>query len=443
MNEAPTDACGLLVISFYFTPLAGGYTRRMHNLVRRLPGRGVLPHVLTVDERHYAELVCEPGLLDQLGVGVEIRRTPVWLHWPRRDSPLGSGSNARGQRGGFALRSLGRALIQPDRFVTWLPPALLELKRWPEAQKCCCILATGPPFSAHLLGLLASRLWGRPLILDFRDDWVDNPLFDSGRGLLSHILNPRLEAACVRRASAVLTATQPSLDRLRARYSDLPGDRFLLVPNGYCAEAFDRPGPSRSPGRDRLVVRHLGSLSTNRSPRGLFEALHLLRERDSRWGRRLRIVFNGSLESANEARVQEMGLTDQVEFGPFYPVDEVPRLLLEETDVCLAIQSNQEGGDTAIPGKVYEYLACGKPILCLADEGATPAFLRSLQAGKTAPIGSAVAIASALEELDRDYEDELRRAQGARERARVFEYANQAAVIAELVRRLGGEPRPL
>ena len=34
--------------------------------------------------------------------------------------------------------------------------------------------------------------------------------------------------------------------------------------------------------------------------------------------------------------------------------------------------------DRSIPGKVYEYLAAGKPILCMADGGATVRFLKRL-----------------------------------------------------------------
>ena len=49
-------------------------------------------------------------------------------------------------------------------------------------------------------------------------------------------------------------------------------------------------------------------------------------------------------------------------------------------DVALITQSRGAGDETAVAAKVYEYLALGKPVLCLSDGGATEALLRRLGA---------------------------------------------------------------
>ena len=51
-------------------------------------------------------------------------------------------------------------------------------------------------------------------------------------------------------------------------------------------------------------------------------------------------------------------------------------------DVGLISQSRRAGDETAVTTKVYEYLALGKPVLCLSDGGATEALLQRLGAGE-------------------------------------------------------------
>ena len=44
-------------------------------------------------------------------------------------------------------------------------------------------------------------------------------------------------------------------------------------------------------------------------------------------------------------------------------------------DVALITQSRGAGDETAVAAKVYEYLALGKPVLCISHGGATEALL--------------------------------------------------------------------
>ena len=50
------------------------------------------------------------------------------------------------------------------------------------------------------------------------------------------------------------------------------------------------------------------------------------------------------------------------------------------SDVGLVTQARTAGDSTAVASKVYEYLALGKPVLCLSHGGATERLLRRLDA---------------------------------------------------------------
>jgi hypothetical protein len=69
-------------------------------------------------------------------------------------------------------------------------------------------------------------------------------------------------------------------------------------------------------------------------------------------------------------------------------------------DVCVITQSRAVGDATAIAGKVYEYLALGKPVLCISDGGATEQLLRRLGADElVARLDDPASIDSALDRI--------------------------------------------
>jgi hypothetical protein len=69
-------------------------------------------------------------------------------------------------------------------------------------------------------------------------------------------------------------------------------------------------------------------------------------------------------------------------------------------DVTLVTQAHGAGDATAVASKVYEYLALGRPVLCLTDGGATEALLHRLGvAGLCGRLGDEQSIGAALDRL--------------------------------------------
>jgi glycosyltransferase involved in cell wall biosynthesis len=66
---------------------------------------------------------------------------------------------------------------------------------------------------------------------------------------------------------------------------------------------------------------------------------------------------------------------------------------LYEADVLLVVQPDTA---TQVPGKLYEYLYVGKPILAMATEGATARIVREAELGAVVNSGDVDGIAEAL-----------------------------------------------
>jgi colanic acid biosynthesis glycosyl transferase WcaI len=76
-----------------------------------------------------------------------------------------------------------------------------------------------------------------------------------------------------------------------------------------------------------------------------------------------------------------------VRFLPYQPFERMPEMH-RASDLSLVPLAAKAGGD-ALPSKVYRILACGRPILALADEGTDlAAFVREVGGGLVVPPGS-------------------------------------------------------
>lgn len=259
---------------------------------------------------------------------------------------------AAGRLANPAFRLLG---LRPEAMpvsTAWAPRGAREARRRLQERHYDAVLATGPPFAA----LIAARMahGDVPLVAELRDLWAGNPAFDRGGPVLR-----RLESWVVKNAAALVAVTPEAGADLRRRH---PGSRIEEIPNGFEPELLHRRTPSSG-----TTIIHSGTLTKDRP---LAPLLRVLKPP-------LRLVLHGYVAPEIQAEIARSGA--DVEFVP--PSgweDAVERIAA--ADVALITQSRGAGDETAVAAKVYEYLALGKPVLCLSDGGATEALLHRLGA---------------------------------------------------------------
>ena len=235
------------------------------------------------------------------------------------------------------------------------------------------VLATGPPFAA----LIAARLAGGdvPLVVELRDLWAGNPAFDRGGPVLRGV-----ESWVVGRAAAVVAVTPEAADDLRRRH---PRARIEEIPNGFEPELLER----RRPAARGTTIIHSGTLTKDRPLAPLLRALRPP----------VRLVLHGYVAPEIQAEIAAAGAEVEV-VPPSGWKDAVERIAA--ADVALITQSRGAGDETAVAAKVYEYLALGKPVLCISHGGATEALLRRLGADQLcARLDDPSSIDSALDRI--------------------------------------------
>jgi glycosyltransferase involved in cell wall biosynthesis len=363
----------LLLISYLFPPSGGIAVQRALSLAKYLPPEGFRVHVLKA--KNAAGPADDPALLEQVPPEVTIHeaftpeipfalRQRIWKFLKRSGRSSGSGKVAAGavaaRPGGWKALAgqLARRIFNPEPEILWVPFALRQARRIVRRHGIQAVLVTAPPFSAFLVGTALKREFpGLKLISDFHDEWLSFYLqdFDFQNSAATRKRAEQIERETADASDLVVAVTESSLAEIRNRYRHLPDSRFTCIHNGYDPEVIRRVEHS-SASRERVIVSHIGTVYKTASPRYYLDALDRLPE-----GLRSRFEtrFIGRI-SPEETEILQNRKSTVREMG-FLPQREAMRYV-GETDYLLLTMTN----DISLPGKLFEYLALGKPIFALA-----------------------------------------------------------------------------
>jgi glycosyltransferase involved in cell wall biosynthesis len=373
-------------VSYYYPPLGGSGVFRPLRMSKYLPAVGWAVTVLTVSARTRA--LKDPSLLGEIAPGVRVERAAsieprlAFLALNR----LGLGR---------LVRRVAPWLMVPDDQVGWVPFARRTARRLLREVEHHALVTTAAPYSAHLVGRALHREMRIPWVADFRDEWTTNPyLRDRYPTAWHRRLNRSLERSVLEEADRVVCVSEPWLETLRGLVPGAAPRKFCVLPNGFDAEHFPEPPPAVP--RDRFRIVYTGTFYGHRSPAAFLDALErLLAERRIPAGE-VEVVFMGSPGGAD--RTPRPLAAEVLRWIPQRPY--VESLALLRTAAVLLLVVPPEGGAGNHTGKLFNYLAAGRPILALAPEpNVAAALVRESRSGVVVAPDDPGAIATALEGL--------------------------------------------
>jgi glycosyltransferase involved in cell wall biosynthesis len=357
----------LLLVSYVFPPAGGITVQRAVSLAKYLPRCGYDVHVLTA--RNPAAPVSDPGLLEHIPDQVRVHRAftpelPFYVRkklWDRVSSGSQGPAAPSPARWKSSLRGMVQKVFCPDPQVVWAPFAIRRAARIIQEHRIEVVVVTAPPFSVFRIGnALKRRFPYLKLVSDFRDEWLRFYLTDFEFLSNGHVQRraEAMEQETVELSDLVVAVTRSSLEEIRGRYPRQPAGKFAHVSNGYDPEVFAGFQPHWH-GQPKIVVTHLGTAYKTASPRFYLEAMEALPDAlRSQFETR----FIGRIAETERAVLE--GRRSAVRLLGFLPQTEAVRQV-EETDFLLLTMTN----DFSLPGKLFEYLAMGKPILALSPPG--------------------------------------------------------------------------
>lgn len=291
-------------------------------------------------------------------------------------------------------------LLIPDDIVLWSGPAVRAGIEAVRVFKPDVILATAPHFTNLLVGARLSRTTGVPWVADYRDLWTGDVLrawVPAWRQRLELVMERRILAS----VSAVITVSEPKSAVIRERLSSRDSCPVVTLTNGYDLEEFE--GVQAVDGKAGIFrIIYAGRLFKNRRGYELIEAAGLLLQESPQYRSSLSIEYYGGVapEIARRMRalVEEFALHEVVHFFPDVSYQR-SKALQKGADALLLIVDSGETSSGVIPGKLFEYVAARRPILCIAAPGATTEIIGKGRLGKVVAPGDVKGLKMALREM--------------------------------------------
>lgn len=360
----------ILIIAHDFPPLNSSASRRPYSWARTWSELGHDVQVLTTVK--YATDGRADLALDCAGFGV---REVAYLPFSRPTPRLGDG--AQGAR--HAPRSflfelvrrstrrlrLGLGIFTQTTMLAWRALLRAALAMHAERRFDFVISTSGPEVCTFVAHGFARRT-DTPWIADYRDLWFAE--FAVQRYAFTTWTVGALNTRMLRRAAAVSTISEGLAQYLR-RIAICP---VWLSYNGFLEET---PASSSNPPWDdgfRHLVYTGNFYPANRDPEPLFSALADLLAADTRVHQRLRLDLYGPDEDWVRARIAAHGLEPVVRVHGMVPYHE-SLAAQRAADALLFVDWMDRRAEGVLTGKLFEYLASARPILCVGNRAGTEA----------------------------------------------------------------------
>ena len=247
------------------------------------------------------------------------------------------------------------------------------------------VVATSPPVSALFATAAVAR--ELPMVADLRDLWAGHPYYDRGSPLLA-----RLEGRSLATAAAVVTVTDGCRDNLLRLHPEL-APRLHVLTNGFDPALFSQRVQRQAPHAEPAKLIFAGALYGDHTAEALVAALARPELRS-----RARLELVGVIDPRTRRAIAAANIDATID-PPISWESSIERVLA--ADIAVVITTPEMGGDMALPIKLTEALALGRPVLAIASPGSdTARLLERLgqDAGLAAP-HDPVAIATAIERL--------------------------------------------
>lgn len=363
-----------LFISHYFPPTGGAGVQRSSKFVKFLPDAGLLPVVVTGKQNPADWWTPEDRTL-MSDVSEEL---PVYrADW-----------NMKEENGVLRLKQRQEAYLKAaETAIHGHRPEFLFVSM--------------SPFQDAEIAIRLSRKYGLPWIADLRDPWALDE-FQVYRSFAHRLAELRKMRKSLASAAGIIMNTPVARDLLLAAFPEFRDRPVTSITNGFDPEDFT---PTRAKTRgDKFRIVHTGTFHTKmgmhqksrhaqyrllgrcergmeilpRSPYYLLQALERISQTDPVIHEALKVVFAGVMTDADKELISRSGVAGKVQVTGYLGHSESVEETAAADLLFLPLHGlKPERRASIVPGKTYEYIGSGNPILAALPDGDAKCFVEA------------------------------------------------------------------
>ncbi|HLF63404.1 MAG TPA: glycosyltransferase family 4 protein [Saprospiraceae bacterium] len=376
----------VLLITYYWPPAGGGGVQRWLKFSKYLREFDIEPIIYTPSNPEYPAF--DESLLEEVPSDLEVWRHPIWEPYKYYRRFTGQPADKK-IYSGFITENTHETLTQkisvfirgnlfiPDARKFWIKPSVKYLIQKLSQSPVDLIVSTGPPHSMHMIAYGVVKQTHLPWIADFRDPWTGIDFYDKLRlTKWADRVHHQKERRVLQAADAVVTVSPYCVKHLE----ELSGRHVHLITNGYDENDFT--------GEFRLTkefsITYIGSINPDRNPSALWDALEALLTSNIQLRNDLWLNIVGPIDRSVQVMLDSYPLLrSHIHIVEWLDHQEAMELI-RSSQVLLLLLNDTPHTRGLLPGKLFEYLGAGRPILCIgAEDGDAAQLIRASAAGIT------------------------------------------------------------
>ena len=377
----------VLILTYYWPPSGGAGVQRWVKFVKYLREFDWEPIVYIPENPHYP--VIDKSFGKDIPNDIEIISHPVWEPYSFYKKFMGMKKEEAVQHGFIQekkrsnLKSKVSLWVRSNFFIPdarkfWIKPSIKYLTNYfTDNEKPDVIISTGPPHSMHLIGLGLKKNLNIPWVADFRDPWTGIDFYSQlNLTKLADSYHHKLEKRVLTNADKVIAVGWHMAEELKG----LGAKDVEVITNGF--DESDFKDSIKGVKNKKFTISHIGSLNKDRNPTILWPALKEIIAKDEVFKKSFKLKLVGKVDHFVLDSIEENGLSEYLEKIDYLPHNEISKVLTS-SDLLLLLLNDTPNIEGIVTGKIFEYLASQRPILCIGSStGDAARIINKTKSGK-------------------------------------------------------------